>query len=510
VVSTELQSSTSISSKKTCVFQHITLSSAFDSGAGFTMTSHSVYWGDGLFLRPHHFQRLELHSQESLRLTESWATPNHYGLVRFSYEQDALSNWRISLRECHLRLPDGSQVRYPEDCHIAAVSIPKTAFTNSESRVRVYVGISELRRGSANVGRTQTTPPARYVLHDEDVEDENRAGNPQALQFRKLNPQILIGSDAIKGFDAVPIMQLRLGSTAEAPPQIDTDYIPPLLAVDAWEPLTSFVRSVTNRLGALADQLARQMNDRGVAFGSGHREDLERILHLHAINSSLGGLGWLPLSRGVHPQTVYCEFCRAVGELAIFRSERKIAELPVYDHDNPGPCFRELGKLLEVESSEVPYERIPFSAQGLQMSVRLRPEWLAPAWAFYIGVEATLRTTRVNDLLTSERELGIKAGSSEEVDNIFKFAKRGVRFMPVSEPPRAFPRQNWHFFRVDRDEAWAGVEKTLNFGIRFNERMVVKQVPGENRMDVTDKESGGLATLAFSLFVIRASGNGES
>ena len=474
------------------------------------MTSHSVNWGDGLFLRPHHFQRLELHSQESLRLSESWATPNHYGLVRLSYEQDALSNWRICLRECHLRLPDGSQVRFPEDCHISAVTIPRTAFVNAESRVRVYIGISELRRGTANTGDSKANPPVRYVLHEEDAEDENRTGNAQPLQFRKLNPQILIGTDAIKGFDAVPIMQLRLGATAEAPPQVDTDYIPPLLAVEAWEPLTSFVRSVTNRLGALADQLARQMNDRGVAFASGHREDLERILHLHAINSSLGGLGWLPLSRGVHPFVAYCEFCRAVGELAIFRSERKIPELPVYDHDNPGPCFRELGKLLEVESSDVPYERIPFSAQGLQMSVRLRPEWLAPTWSFYIGVEATLRATRVNDLLTSERELGMKAGSSEEVDNIYKFARRGVRFVPVSDSPRAFPRQNWHYFRVDRDEAWSGVERTLNFGIRFNERMVIKQVPGENRMDVTDKESGGLATLAFSLFVIRASGNGES
>ena len=116
----------------------------------------------------------------------------------------------------------------------------------------------------------------------------------------------------------------------------------------------------------------------------------------------------------------------------------------------------------------------------------------------------------MNDLLTSERELGMKAGSSEEVDNIYKFARRGVRFVPVSDSPRAFPRQNWHYFRVDRDEAWAGVEKTLNFGIRFNERMVIKQVPGENRIDVTDRESSGLASLAFSLFIIRASGNGES
>lgn len=77
--------------------------------------------------------------------------------------------------------------------------------------------------------------------------------------------------------------------------------------------------------------------------------------------------------------------------------------------------------------------------------------------------------------------------------------------MPVGDPPRAFPRANWHYFRVDRDEAWTSVEKSLNLGIRFNERMVQKQVNGENRIDVMDRESGNLATLSFSLFAIRSS-----
>jgi len=469
------------------------------------MTLKSIFWGDGVFLRPQHFQQLEYQFLESLKVSEAWATPNHYGIYRLELEPEALSNWRVSLRSCHVQIRDGRQVRFPEDCHISPVTIPRTAFTNSESRVRIYVGLSELRRGSNNAGASGNNPPTRYVLHEEEVEDENRAGNPQLIQFRKLNPCILIGDDASRGFDAVPIMQLRLGTNAEAPPEIDPDYIPPLRTQEAWEPLAAFIKSVVNRLGSMADQKARQMNDRGVAFESGHREDLERILHLHSINGILGGLAWLATSRGLHPFTLYLELCRAVGQLAIFRRERKIAELPVYDHDNLGPCFRELGKLLEIDSTDVSYQRIPFAAQGFQMAVRLQPEWLATGWSFYIGVEANLRTSRVNDLLTSSGLLDMKAGSSEEVDNIYRYARHGVRFMPVGDAPRVFPRQNWHYFRVDRDEAWSVVERSLNFGIRFNERMVVKQVNGENRIDVNDKESNGLATLAFSLFVIRSS-----
>lgn len=469
------------------------------------MASNSLLWGEGLFLRPHHFQCTERLFGEALRLSEAWATPNHYGIHQIAIESDALSNWRVSLSVCHLRLADGTQVRFPEDCHVSPAAIPRTAFKNSESRVRVYLGISELRRGISNTEPSGASAATRYVAHSEESEDENKAGNPQEIQFRKLNPQLLIGDDAARGFDALPIMQLKLGATAEAPPQIDTDYIPPILTQEAWAPLSAFIRSVYDRLGATAEQLARQMIDRGVAFASGHKEDLERILHLHAVNSALGGISWLPFSRGIHPFVLYTELCRAVGCLAIFRRERKIPELPVYDHDNLAPCFNVLRRLLDVEmEADEKYVRIPFAAQGLQMSVRLKPDWLEPAWSFYIGVEASVKSSRVTELL-SEKELGMKAGSTEEVDNIYRFGRRGVRFMPVGDAPRAFPRANWHYFRVDRDEAWSSVERSLNLGIRFNERMVERQVNGENRVEVVDREAGGLATLSFSLFAIRTS-----
>ncbi|MEQ9406578.1 MAG: type VI secretion system baseplate subunit TssK [Fuerstiella sp.] len=468
------------------------------------MGSDSLLWGDGLFLRPHHFQSIERQSHERLRVSAMWGTPFYYGLHRLEIDNDALSNWRVSLTECHLRFKEGTQLRFPQDAHISPVEIPKNSFRTAESRLRVYVGISELRRGVANT-TSQKGEAARYLSHTEEVEDENLAGNQQEIDFRKLNPQILIGDEAARGFDAIPVMQLRLGTTAEAPPQIDPDYIPPLLVKDAWPGLESFVRSVYDRLGATAEQFSRQMIDRGVAFASGHKEDLERILHLHAVNTALGGLSHFPFTPGIHPYVVYTELCRAVGTLAIFRRTRRIPELPYYDHDDISPCFQKLRDLLEIApEQQTDYVRVPFALEGFQMTVRLNSEWLEPSWAFYIGVESEISPGRVTELL-SERELGIKVGSSEEVDKIYSRGRRGVRIMPVGDAPRAFPRKNWHYFRVDREGAWDRVERSLNLGIRFNERRVEQQVNGENKIDVSDRESGNLVTMAFSLFAIRSS-----
>ncbi|MCP4853989.1 MAG: type VI secretion system baseplate subunit TssK, partial [Fuerstiella sp.] len=225
------------------------------------MGSDSLFWGEGLFLRPHHFQTVERHFHDKSAVSERWASPYSYGLHRLEIDQDALSNWRVSLTECHLRFKEGTQLRFPQDAHISPVEIPKDSFRTAESRLRVYVGISQLRRGMPNTA-AQGNPSVRYLQHAEEVEDENVAGNQQELDFRKLNPQILIGDEASRGYDAIPIMQLQLGTTAEAPPQIDPDYIPPLLVKEAWPALETFVRSVYDRLGATAEQLARQMIDR--------------------------------------------------------------------------------------------------------------------------------------------------------------------------------------------------------------------------------------------------------
>ncbi len=468
------------------------------------MGSDSLFWGEGLFLRPHHFQTVERHFHDKSAVSERWASPYSYGLHRLEIDQDALSNWRISLSECHLRFKEGTQLRFPQDAHISPVEIPKDVFKTAESRLRVYVGISQLRRGMANTA-AQDNPSARYLQHAEEVEDENVAGNQQELEFRKLNPQILIGDEATRGYDAIPIMQLQLGTTAEAPPQIDPDYFPPLLVKEAWPALETFVRSVYDRLGATAEQLARQMIDRGVAFASGRKEDFERILHLHAVNTAQGGLAHFPFTPGVHPFVIYLELCRAVGSLAIFRKARRLPNLPYYDHDNNAPCFAKLRELLDIEpDAEADYERIPFASEGFQMTVRLKSAWLESSWAFYIGVEAEIGAGRVAELL-SERELGMKVGSAEDVDKIYSGGRRGVRIIPVGDAPRAFPRANWHYFRVDREGAWDAVERSLNLGIRFNERRVEDQVSGENRIDVPDRESGNLATLAFSLFAIKTS-----
>lgn len=469
------------------------------------MNSHSVFWGEGTFLRPQHFQYSDKIQHEANAISSRWGNPHFYGLQHLELDQDSLANWRVSLAACRLRLPDGTVLRIPEDAHLAAEPISRESFPSIESRVKVYVGIVELNNGANNAETEGPGVTTRYVKRDIQVEDENSAGSAATIQARVLNPKIIIGDDAARGFDCVPILQLRLGSTAEAPPEIDPEYIPPVISAQASPKIMSWLNSVCDQLGAQSQRLSQQIRDRGVAFASGHRDDLEMISRLQAVNASLGGLSHLPSVLGIHPFHIYCEFCRAVGNTAIFNGNRAFPQIPIYDHDNLGLCFKRLHELLAPgeKDSSVDYIRKPFSAEGLVMSVRLQSEWLQPDWAFYIGVECQLPVEEVRQLL-SEEALGMKVGRTEEVDAIFRMGRFGVQIKPVTDAPRVFPRKNWHYYRVDRENAWNLDEKNLNLGVRFNERDVEQQINGENKIDVRDRTTSETTSMAFSLFAIKS------
>ncbi|MFN5900845.1 MAG: type VI secretion system baseplate subunit TssK, partial [Planctomyces sp.] len=54
------------------------------------MGSHSLNWGDGLFLQPHHFQQQDRLQQELLRRTVTSLQPYAEGLFVLELDRDAL------------------------------------------------------------------------------------------------------------------------------------------------------------------------------------------------------------------------------------------------------------------------------------------------------------------------------------------------------------------------------------------------------------------------------------
>ena len=292
----------------------------------------SVHWSEGMFLRPQHFQAADRYWSELLATSQQWDSHYNYGLRHIEISRDALANYQVQVTECEARLRDGSILSLSAGQAPDRISL-KEAFQKATS-VMVYLGVPKLTLGRPNVAAGSTNGELlRYVGSSMAVPDESTGGSDQEIGFRHAHARLLLSD--VEGFETIPIARVKRIGQEEAVPELDEDYIPPLIAVDAWEPLSiRIVRRLYDILGRNIESVSQRVVQRGMNLTSQTPGDLEDLLRLMVYNQAHGYLHCTTFAGGVHPFVMYRELCRVVGMLAIFGKERRITDIPAYDHDD--------------------------------------------------------------------------------------------------------------------------------------------------------------------------------
>jgi type VI secretion system protein ImpJ len=470
------------------------------------MTVRAVHWHDGMFLRPHHFQTAQRHLFHLAHRGAKWNLHYDWGLRHVEIDDDALANYRFSVRTLQARLRDGTLVSIPEDGILPDLDL-KPALEQA-SNLTVFLGVPVLNLGKANVASNGSFDGARYTLDVQELEDENTGVNPQPIQVRLLNLKLLLSTEDHSGFEVLPVAHIEKSARADATPQLDKSYIPPLLACDAWTPLAAeLVQSLYDRIGKKIEVLAAQVVARGVTFDSHAQGDPLLFAQLRVLNEAYTLLGVLGFAQGVHPFDVYVELCRLVGQLSVFGPTRRPPDLPRYDHDDLGGCFYRVKQYLDALLDlllEPEYKERPFVGAGLRMQVALEPAWLEAAWQIYIGVQSSLDADECIRLLTVPGQLDMKIGSSDRVDAVFRLGQAGLRFDPCPRPPRMLPMlPGLIYFQVSRDSQqleWQNVRKSLTLALRLNENRIAGNIQGQRVLTI--KTGAQTATLQFTLYVV--------
>jgi len=470
------------------------------------MTFRAVHWHEGMFLRPHHFQALQRYQSQQDQWNQQWTQHYNWGLRTLEFDRDALANFRFVVGLLRARLRDGTLISVPDSGTLPPLDL-KPGF-EQKNALTVYLAVPALNLGKANAADNGASDSARYLQDTQELEDENTGVNPQPLVVRLLNLKLLLSTDDHTGFEVLPIARIAKSPRAEATPEIDKGYIPPVLASDAWKPLASdILQAVCDRVGKKIEILATQVTSRGITFDSHAQGDPLIFAQLRELNEAYAYLQILAFAQGVHPFPAYAELCRLVGQLSIFDASRRVPALPRYDHDDLGGCFWRVKQLIDAlldNLLEPEYRERPFIGAGLRMQVALEPAWLEPSWQMYIGVQGSLEPEETIRLLTVAGQLDMKIGSSDRVDTIFRLGQAGLRFEHAPRPPRALPAQpNLVYFQVSRDSResdWQNVQKSLTLALRLNENRIVGNIQGQRVLNI--KIGNQTCTMQFTLYVV--------
>jgi type VI secretion system protein ImpJ len=200
--------------------------------------------------------------------------------------------------------------------------------------------------------------------------------------------------------------------------------------------------------------------------------DIANYWFLHAMYSALPQLRHLCGTRHAHPEEVFRELSRVAGALCTFSLESNPADLPQYDHGDPGPVFEKLDQHIRrhleiiIPSNTVTLDFHPAAPYIHEAAVSDERCLRRARWV--LGVRSSIGES---DLMRLAPQL-IKICSSRFVVELVKRALPGMALTHLPIPPAALhPQPDMQYFTLDlAGPCWEHILQTKTVGI---------YVPGE-------------------------------
>ena len=161
-------------------------------------TSGFVHWEEGLFLRPHHLQRMQRQVLDQIAAERRSFRPYPYGVIEASISRDELSNVLIRYDRLRAIMPSGVVVDVPNSADLPPLDIAKV-FQGSTTPLQIYLGVPLWYATRANTIEGGTEGDWRtkrmYQVSEIEAMDENTGENPQPVRVRHINARLLMEGD---------------------------------------------------------------------------------------------------------------------------------------------------------------------------------------------------------------------------------------------------------------------------------------------------------------------------
>jgi type VI secretion system protein ImpJ len=443
-----------------------------------------VFWGQGMFLQPQHFQQQDHYHDSRLRRYLQLVSPFCWGVASMTVNEAALRNFRFEVEQCEAVTWEGTILHFQGESFSGNARLAPRPFEDAldpgGKPLGVYLGVKRLRREEANVDlrgapssngaatdhtrrfsiRESSTPdlfapdgrgcPVQYLCYDVRILFEDEVANDQDYELVKV-AEVLRSAEGHGAF-------------------LSKQYIPPCLTVRSSPVLEGMLKEFRELLTAKGRELSeykRQHTIHTIDMGS---RDTVFLLMMQTVNR------YIPLFHHhleveeTHPGTLYALLRQVVGELSTF-SETVSAlgdprRLPAYRHDRLWECFDpalRLAKELLNELTKGPDYVVPLAFDGQYFAADLEKRFFEGNNRYYLAIKVDIPPRELLRLLT---ETG-KVCSREEMEALRRQALPGVRIDHLEVPPEELPRRaHCSYFLVDHHSPlWRRIEQRQNLAV---------------------------------------------
>jgi len=442
-----------------------------------------LFWHQGLFLQPQHFQLEDRHIEALLTPFHRFVRPDFWGVGEMAIRKASLGNLSFDLDRGEFIFPDMAHVVFPGNAVLEGRSFD-AAWVEGGKPFTVYVGIKKWTDSGENVTvltrlerLSEVTTRFVSTVDPEEIPDLHHTGPSGQVKGLHFVLRLFWESelDQLGGYALIPIAQLeRRGEEVVS----SGPFVPPCLTVSSSEALLGIVKDIRDQIAARGRQLEAYKRDRGIHTAEFGARDMVYLLALRSLNRYSPLLFHLTESQPVHPWSVYALLRQLAGELSSFSGEvtamGELADgtslLPGYDHRALGECFsaaRDLITRLLDEITAGPEYALQLRFDGTYYATELPPAIFEGKNRYYLLFE-TERDPR--EVLRSVDAIS-KLGSRETLPILIARALPGIKLSHLPVPPQELPRRaRAIYFQIDHNaDQWALVQKHHNLALHWDE-----------------------------------------
>lgn len=432
-----------------------------------------VYWHQGMFLQPQHFQQSDRNKQHQLGVMRKAGQPHLWGVGELVLNKTAINNRLIEVESARLIFPDATCVEAPANALISPRSFDASLVTGDKP-FKIYLGLRKLNSQQPNVTLIDNTTAAgtvntRFITlsNPPEVADIYSSGPmaPVLCLIHVLRIFFENETETLDDYDLIPIACLeRDGDTI----RLSETFIAPSYSLAASPTLFSIIKEIRDELAGRARQLQEFKSPREMQKAEFDANYMVFLMALRSLNRTAPYLYHLTESPDSHPWYAYGALRQLIGELSSFserfnmigETEDGSAGLPQYDHNDLGNCFSRARVLISYLLNEISVGPEFLAVLELQdgfYTAQLPKQFFGQRNRFYLVLRSEAPTEKMANLVPS----GACLASLEEMPKLIAHALPGVELIHMPVAPQGLPRRsNSYYFRIEQQsQQWDSVEK---------------------------------------------------
>ncbi|MBI9092023.1 MAG: type VI secretion system baseplate subunit TssK [Desulfobacterium sp.] len=444
--------------------------------------SKPLFWHQGLFLQPQHFQLNDLYQRSLVEPMYRYFPPFPWGVARLEILESALANYSFGISAGEFIFPDNTHAVISKNAVIQARSFAE-AWTDGSKTFTVFIGLKKFNLDKENVS-VVPNPSAcgekttRFVsaVDPQEVRDLHQSGPGAQVKQMDLLLRIFWEDELPQLGDYLLIPVALLEKSGEEI-LLSKRFIPPCITVTASTVLDDLIREIMDQLGAKSRQLESSKKNKGVHTAEFGSRDMVFMLALRSLNRYLPLLSHFRSAPQVHPWSLYGVLRQIVGELSSFSGDisatGELADgthlMKAYDHKELWKCFSTIQSLITRLLDDItagPEYVILLAYDGTYFTAEIAPQIFDGHNRFFL----VFQSEEAPETLVDAVKHIAKLGARESLPILIAQSLPGIRVDFLENVPQELPRRsNCVYFQLDHHgEQWSQVQTRNNLALYWD------------------------------------------